>query len=355
VARAVHRLERVGALLRLGEEHVVLVVVPVPGLLPQRHVQDLRAAHLAVAGVAVDLAHVLLDRLPQRPALRVPEDQARRLLLQVEQVLLLRDPPVVALLGLLDPLDMGLELLGVGPGGAVDALQLLVLRVAAPVRAGDAGELERLEEAGIGHVRAAAHVHVLLVVVQAHRLLVGHVLDQAQLVVLAACAECFDHRVARGHLLDDVVLGVDQLAHALFDRRQVLRRERPRVPDVVVEAVVDHRADDHLGVRVQLLHRVPDQVRGRVADDLDALRVLRGDDAQGRVVVDDVAGVDQPPSTSPATVALARPGPMDWATSMTDTGPSNSRRLPSGRVIVIMAWSLVLRSGSSRRLCRQVR
>lgn len=45
VAGAVHRLDCVGALLRFGEEHRVLVVVPVAGFLPQRHVQDLRATH----------------------------------------------------------------------------------------------------------------------------------------------------------------------------------------------------------------------------------------------------------------------------------------------------------------------
>src|SRR3546814_6991829 len=54
------------------------------------------------------------------------------------------------------------------PCGAVDALQLFVLRIAAPVRTGNAGELERLEEARVRHVRAAAHVDVFLVVVQAH-------------------------------------------------------------------------------------------------------------------------------------------------------------------------------------------
>src|SRR3546814_4134804 len=60
VAGAVHRLHRVGPLLGLGEEHVVLVVVPVAGFLPKLDVEDLRAAHLAIAGVAVHAAHVLL-------------------------------------------------------------------------------------------------------------------------------------------------------------------------------------------------------------------------------------------------------------------------------------------------------
>src|SRR5690606_38397103 len=142
-------------------------------------------------------------------------------------------------------------------------------------------------------VRAAAHVHVFLVVVQAHRGdLRAHVLDQAQLVVLAAGLEHLDDLVARGHLLDHLVVLGDQLAHALLDRGHVLGRERALVPDVVVEAVLDHRADHHLGVRVELLDRVADQVRAGVADDLHALWILRGEDLQRGVAVDEVAGVD---------------------------------------------------------------
>ena len=293
VAGAVHGLHRVGPLLGLGEEHVLLVVVPVAGLLPQGDVEDLRAAHLAVAAVAVDPAHVLLDHLPDRPALRVPEHQARPLFLQMEQALGLADAAVVALLGFLDALDEGLELLGIGPGGAVDALELLVLGVAAPVGARDPGELERLEEARVRHVRAAAHVHVFLMVVQAHLGDLGpHVLDQAQLVVLAAGPERLDDLRARRHLFDDVVFGVDQLGHARLDRGHVLGRERPLGVDVVVEAVLDHRPDDHLRVRVQLLDRVAHEVGTGVADDLHAFRVLRGEDLKGRVVVDEVGGVN---------------------------------------------------------------
>src|SRR3546814_2283474 len=66
-------------LLGLGEEHVVLVVVPVAGFLPKLDVKDLRAAHLAIAGVAVHAAHVLLDHLPDAPALGVPRSEERRL------------------------------------------------------------------------------------------------------------------------------------------------------------------------------------------------------------------------------------------------------------------------------------
>ena len=264
------------------------------GLLPQRHIQDLRATHFAVAAVAVHTAHVLLDHLPQRPALGVPEHQARGLFLQVEQLLLLADAAVIAHFGFFDALDVGLKLLLVGPGGAVDALQLLVLGIAAPVGAGNAGQLEGLQEARVGHVRAAAHVHVFLVVVHAHRLdLRRHVLDQAQLVVFATRLEDLDDLRTRGDLLDDVVVLRDQLAHALFDGGHVVRGERTLGVDVVVEAFGDDRADHHLDVRVQLLDRMADQMGGGVADDLHALLVLGGDDAQAGIVVDNVTGIDQ--------------------------------------------------------------
>ncbi|MNP38756.1 hypothetical protein D3C76_1322920 [compost metagenome] len=143
-------------------------------------------------------------------------------------------------------------------------------------------------------MRAAAHVDVFFVVVQAHGLFVRHVFDQAQLVVFATGLEHVDDFGARGHLLDDVVVLVDQLVHALFDGCHVVRREGTLVGDVVIEAFVDHRANDHACRRVQLLDRVANQVRARVANDFQPLCILGRDDLQGGIGFDRVAGVDQP-------------------------------------------------------------
>src|SRR5690606_11018262 len=228
------------------------------------------------------------------PAIGVPEDHARRFFLQMEQVQLLADTAVIALLGFLDALDIRSQLLLVRPGSAVDALQLLVLRVAAPVGAGNPGQLERLEEAGIGHVRTAAHVHVLFMEVQAHGLLVRHVVDQTQLVLLTTGLEQLDDLGARRHLLDDVVVLVDQLGHALLDGRHVFRSKGSIDGDVVIEAFNDDRADHQLGSGIQLLNRMPNQVSTGVADDFQPLFVLRRDDLQGGIGIDHVTGIDLP-------------------------------------------------------------
>jgi hypothetical protein len=76
------------------------------------------------------------------------------------------------------------------------------------------------------------------------------------------------------------------------------------------------------------------QVRGRVAQDLETLRILRRDDPQGSTTCEVST---RRPSTAPASAARARPLPIDAAISATVTGRSKLRWLPSGSVITGMA------------------
>src|SRR3546814_13884928 len=79
--------------------------------------------------------------------------------LQVEEVHLPPEAPVVALLGLLQHGEVGLQPLLVLPAGAVDALELGIARVAAPVGTGDLGQLEGMAELACrGQMRADAEV-----------------------------------------------------------------------------------------------------------------------------------------------------------------------------------------------------
>ena len=103
-------------------------------------------------------AHVVDERAEEGPSLRVPERRARRLFLEVEELHLAPEAPMVALLGFLEPVQISLELLLVRPGGAVDALEHLVPRIAPPVGAGDLEELEGADLAGGRQVGATAEV-----------------------------------------------------------------------------------------------------------------------------------------------------------------------------------------------------
>ena len=238
----------------------------------------------------------------------MPEDGARRLLLEVEQVLFLAELAVVALFRLFQPREIRLQLLVVRPRGAVDALEHLVARVASPVRSGDLHQLEGAQLAGARHVRTAAQVHPVRLTVQADFLGGGNAGDDFGLVDLALIPEELDRIVAAHDTPRDLVIGFRQVAHALFDRDQVLGRERPLVGEIVVEAVFDHRADRHLRIGKQLLHRLRQQVRGGVADDLQPFGVPVRDDGEPHVTVDDVRRVDQLAVDLAGERGLGQPG-----------------------------------------------
>ena len=273
VARAVHGLDRVlAAVDGLGREHVVAEGVPVPRRLPQRTRHDLGRVDLAVAGRILLLPHEVDELLEQRPALRVPEDGAGRLLLEVEQVHDPAEPPVVALLGLLEHREVLPELLRVRPGRAVDALQHLVVRVAAPVGARHVGELERLAElARGGQVRAAAEVDEPALAVQRDGLTGRDALDDFGLVLLADAAEKLGGLVTVPDLALDRLVAIHDVLHALLDDGQVVLGERFFPREIVVEAVFDRGADRHLRVGPEFLDGLGQHVGRVVAEQLEAV------------------------------------------------------------------------------------
>ena len=126
--RAVHGLDGVDALVlalgllagRAGHEHALAIPAPVAGNLPQALVEHLRRVHLLIV-LGQAAAHVGGEGLEDRPALRVPEDRARPLLLEMEEVHLAGELAMVAPLRLLDLLQVGVELFLFGEGRGVNA------------------------------------------------------------------------------------------------------------------------------------------------------------------------------------------------------------------------------------------
>jgi hypothetical protein len=226
VERAVHRLEHVVGLLDLDlAEHVLPVKTGVAGDVPEVLVRDVRRVdHLIAALEGLGAQPVLHDE-PHAPALRVPEDEARAgELLDGEQAERGAQLAMIAFLGFLQHLEVLLELVLGGPGRAVDALEHRVLLVAAPVGAGHGQELEVADLLGARRMAAAAQVGEGRVRV-VRELLVLELLEELELVLLAAALPILLGLLVGDFLALELVVALDDLEHLALDRLEVGFRE----------------------------------------------------------------------------------------------------------------------------------
>ena len=291
-------------------------MVPVAGALPELAAQDGRRADLLVPGLRVLVAPVVDHGVPEAHALGVEEGEAGPLLVEAEQIEVAADAAVVALAGHLEGLEVRRQLLLLGEGGAVDAGELGVVLVAAPVGAGQAGELEGAlaDAAGAGRCGPRQRstnspwVYTLMVgtgsptaaaaaarsstsstlkgwfkpVGQALGRLtdVGRAEDEQRLV---------ERQLETG---DRQVLGHD-LGHLLFDARELGIGDGLDELEVVVEAVLDGRPDGVLGRRPEAQDRLRQQVRAVVAQDVEAVGRVEGDDGDLIALLERVGQVDE--------------------------------------------------------------
>ncbi len=205
---------------------------------------------------------------------------------------------MVALLGLFHQLHVALQVFFVEPGRPVDALQHRPRLVAAPVGGGRARQRESFDwdHPRVGHVRPLAQVFEAPLPIGAD----NQFLDGARFVfyVVAIFVEftaqqAVDDLQFIGLILEQIVgfggrhdlvaqreFAGDDLAHALLDVRQIGRVEGlpPALLvlaqiEVVVEAVIDGRADAQLGSRKQFQHGLGHDV-GRRVPQLEQLRLF---------------------------------------------------------------------------------
>ena len=210
----------------------------------------------------------------------------------MEQVHLAAEPAVVALLGFLDLLEISVELFLLGEGGAVDAREHRIVAVAAPIGAGHLHQLEGVADlAGRGHVRAAAEIEPVALLVDLERLVGRNGVDQLDLEVLALVAEGFLGLLARPDFLGEGFVARDDLLHLLLDDGQVFQRERLVAEEVVIEAVLDHRADGDLRAGPQRLHGFGQHVRGVVPDQLQRARIVAVEEFDFGVALDRIGKI----------------------------------------------------------------
>ncbi len=169
---------------------------------------------------------------------------------------------MVALGGLFQPREMRIELLLVEPARAVDARELRILLVAAPIGTRDTHQLEGIgiELARTGEVRAAAHVEpVVPRPVDRQLLVLGQFLGPFGLEDLAFGLPFVDQLLAAPDLAAERLVRANDFAHLFLDRGQIVHAERIAALGrlhVVIEAVVGRRAEGDLRAGPQGLHRL---------------------------------------------------------------------------------------------------
>jgi uncharacterized membrane protein len=121
------------------------------------------------------LVPVIQQGVFQDHALGQIEGHTGRLVTEGEQPQLAAQLAVVAALGLLNPLEIGVQLILLLEAGAVDALKHLVVGVAAPVGAGAACQLDgvALDPAGAVQMGTGAEIGELALPVEADDRVLG--------------------------------------------------------------------------------------------------------------------------------------------------------------------------------------
>ena len=260
------RLDCVVLVVNDGGVHVLLVVIPVAGALPQLAVEDHRSGDLNVAIALVNLAPVVDERVLEDHAVGQEEREAGALLGQHEQTELLAELAVVALLRFFEHVKVLVKLVLLRERGAVDTLEHLLGGVTAPVSARNVHQLDAvaLDTAGGVQMRTCAQVGEFALLVEGDRSVLGQVVDQLYLVRLLALLHELDSFLTRKLEALELFLLLADLAHLGLECVQMLLREGERCIEVVIEAVFDSRADGQLDLRVQTLYRLSEDVGNRV-------------------------------------------------------------------------------------------
>ena len=249
---------------------------------------DVRCADVVEALGDVAGADVVLHLTLDHTALGVEQRKPRSdLLVEAEQVEFGAELAVVTLGRFGQPVLVVLQVVAGGPRGAVDALQLRVALVAPPVGGRRLGQGDRIDVAGVRHVRPAAQVGPGNLTgasdIVVHGQLSPTDLDRAAVVGRrpALVADQFElERLIRlfvdGLLVadltaDETLAFLDDRLHLLLDTGEFVGADRVHL-EVVVEAIHDGRADAQLGVGVDLLHRLCGDVGCGMPDDRQALR-----------------------------------------------------------------------------------
>ena len=280
--RAGHRAQG-EALLRLilrvaEDEHAVEIVVPVAGNLVKLTLGHERRLGQKIPVRLFDVLDPALQQLNDTRALRQEDRKALADAVDRGEVFqLTAQLVVVALEGFCLFCQILIKLFLLRERNGVDSLQHLALGVAAPVCAAALRELNgvALDAACRIEVRAGTEVCKLALRVERDVRVFGQVVDQLDLIRLVLFLHILDGFLTRQLKALELQLFLADLAHLGLDGVEIFLREVERSVEVIVEAVVDRRANGQLDLRPQAFDGLRHDVGTGVPVRFTVLRVFK--------------------------------------------------------------------------------
>ena len=260
------------------DEHAVQIVVPVAGDLVQLPFGHEGGLGQQIATLLLGVLDPALQQLDHTGALGQQHGQALADNVHGGEVLQLAAQLVVVALESLGLLGQVLvQLILLGEGHAVDALEHLAVGVAAPVGAGGAGELDgvALDAAGGVQVGAGAQVGEVALLVEGDDGILRQVLDELHLVGLLLLLHELDGLLTGQLEALQLQLLLADLAHLGLESSQILGSEGAGGVKIVVEPVLNAGADGQLHLGVQPLHGLSQHVGAGVPIGLAVFGILK--------------------------------------------------------------------------------
>ncbi|OIQ70010.1 hypothetical protein GALL_483840 [mine drainage metagenome] len=187
--------------------------------------------------------------------------------------------------------QMLLQIFLAGPSGAVNALQHFVFMITPPIGSCNFHQLEMLELAGAGYVWATAQVFEAAFTVETDIFIDRNAGNNFGFVMLAKSFEIGHGLITRQHPAQHRFVFVRQLGHAFFNLHEVVNSKRPLKRKIVKKTVFDYRTNGHLSLWKQLLDCISQQMRRGVANHLQPLSILAGNDRQRGISIDQITGI----------------------------------------------------------------
>jgi hypothetical protein len=253
---------------RHAGEHAVTVETEMPRGFPQFGAADMRSEDHLVTGAEMLATPEVLDRHADASPLGMPVGQpGADVFADAVQIQLASEAAMVALLGLFDAGEFGVQI-GLRRGGhAVEPLQHRVGFFAAIIGACDREDLECAQFACADRMRPAAEIEKPATPVERNRLARR---DVGQTLELEGLTGQQGRRLATGDLqaFEEEVLA-NQLRHFSLDRRKIVGRQPVRQIEVIIKAVVRRWADVEQHRAEQPADRRRHHMRRAVAQNLE--------------------------------------------------------------------------------------